>query len=76
MRRAEAKGLPNGLYRLHWKSGGFSLAAVGRDNFGVPWFAPTNWLRVPDTRWSIVKRVERLELNVVDRLAELAGEAG
>lgn len=32
-----------GIYRLYWKSGGSSLAAVGGLSDGTLWFAPTNW---------------------------------
>lgn len=35
---------PNGLYKIHWKSGGWSYASVGRDLEGKPWLAPTNWI--------------------------------
>lgn len=33
-----------GLYRIYWKSGGNSLAAIGRDKLGELWIAPTNWV--------------------------------
>jgi hypothetical protein len=35
--------VPLGLYRIHWKTGGSSLAAVGMDHSGARWMAPTNW---------------------------------
>jgi hypothetical protein len=34
---------PIGLYRLFWKSGGSSLAAIGMDNKGKRWVACANW---------------------------------
>lgn len=33
-----------GLYRVYWKSGGSSPAAVGHDHAGRLWLAPTNWI--------------------------------
>lgn len=43
MTRAEVDQLDHGLYVLTWKSGGFSLAAVGSLHDGTRWFAATNW---------------------------------
>ena len=37
-------GLEMGLHRVHWKSGGTSLAAVGQMSDGRKWFAPCNWV--------------------------------
>lgn len=37
--------LQPGLYRIYWMSGGLSVAAVGIDEHGKNWVAPTNWLR-------------------------------
>jgi hypothetical protein len=53
---------PSGLYRLHWKEGGASLASVGRDRYGRVWFAPTNWIKVPWYDWELVASVERIEV--------------
>jgi hypothetical protein len=36
---------PLGLYRVHWKSGGSSLAAIGMMENGDRWIAPTNWIK-------------------------------
>lgn len=33
-----------GLYRIWWKSGGSSLAAIGMSYDGSWWVAPTNWV--------------------------------
>lgn len=67
MSRDETRKMGNGLYRLFWKSGGVSLAAVGSLHDGTKWFAPTNWTaKEPDgvtsTNWRIVDRVEKLAL--------------
>ncbi len=35
--------MKHGLYRIHWKSGGSSLASVGSMHNGDRWIAPTNW---------------------------------
>jgi hypothetical protein len=55
-----------GLYRLHWKDGGTSLAAIGCEINGGRWLAPTNWVMPVTTAderwWRNVKRVELLPL--------------
>lgn len=63
MKKKEAAKLAIGLYRIHWKSGGSSLAAVGHLVDGEAWFAPTNWAtnsinRIGWTEWKMVKAVE------------------
>lgn len=61
-----------GLYRIHWKDGGSSLAAIGMCRNGAWWVAPTNWVEPavafridedPQGRWSWagVKALERLD---------------
>ncbi len=54
---------PPGLYRIYWKSGGDSLAAVGITASGGRWLAPTNWVSTTEALdiWSDVERVEKLE---------------
>jgi len=59
----ESNKLSYGLYRLYWKDGGSSIAAVGGLHNGVHWFAPTNWTSstvagIACTKWRLVKRVE------------------
>ncbi len=54
-----------GFYRLHWKHGGTSIAAIGQLRDGLRWFAPVNWTSyvsndIASTKWSLVKRVEPL----------------
>ncbi len=62
------KDLKLGIYRLHWKSGGTSLAAVGMESDGSYWFAPTNWLSphhssIPSfSRWDDVERLEEVRI--------------
>lgn len=65
MTKTQARLLPNGLYRLFWKEGGFSLASVGRLNDGTPWFAPTNWVSklsesIASTDWRRIDHVEQM----------------
>ncbi len=65
MTRANAKRLPHGLYRVYWKAGGVSLAAVGSTYSGARWLAPTNWTSPVEPRppvavtnlWRTVERV-------------------
>ncbi len=57
-------GLPLGLHRVFWKSGGSSLAAIGMLSDGRRWIAPTNWLS-PGTEptagaWAEIDRTELL----------------
>lgn len=63
MTRDDARQLEHGIYRLFWKSGGSSLAAVGSLHDGTPWFAPTNWTSetaggIASTDWRKVDAVE------------------
>lgn len=61
MRKKAVENLIQGVYRLHWKSGGSSLAAVGETNNGDKWMAPVNWLSVGcGASWKLVRRAELL----------------
>ena len=62
MTRVDVKKLEHGLYRLHWKTGGTSLAAVGSDRHGSRWFAATNWVSGISFDWLDVERAERLRV--------------
>lgn len=44
MTQEQAANLHNGVYRLYWKEGGNSVAAVGKDSAGHMWNAPSNWV--------------------------------
>ena len=61
----EVAMLPLGLYRIHWKSSGTSLAAVGNNRAGLRWFAPVNWASIGggdnQRHWDDVDRVEAIE---------------
>lgn len=43
MTKAESENLGMGLYRVFWKTGGMSLAAIGVLPNGDRWLAPVNW---------------------------------
>jgi hypothetical protein len=61
MTKVEAKKLKLGLYRLYWKSGGSSLAAVGQGANGDRWMAPVNWVAPGDpTCWAMIASVQCL----------------
>ena len=65
MKLAEAKMLPNGLYRIWWTKTSTSLAAVGRTADGTPWLAPINWVSVSTDKdagrvWRLVAKVQRI----------------
>lgn len=66
MTQEEAKKLSHGLYRISWKEGGASLAAVGSLYDGTRWFAPTNWTNqstegIASTSWRMVDYVELIK---------------
>ncbi len=67
MRRSEADKLRHGVYRLFWKGGGSSVAAVGSLHDGAAWYAPSNWVSatptgVASTVWNRVERVQLIEI--------------
>lgn len=71
MTETESRQLHNGLYLLFWKDGGYSLAAVGRNEAGYAWYAPCNWITVPCTNWSKIDRAfPVLTQNGMDRLRD------
>ena len=52
-----------GLYRLHWVSGGSSLASVGMLHDGSRWYAAANWSSAEPTgiassNWDAVEHAE------------------
>lgn len=53
-----------GLYRVYWKDGGFSLAAVGMLENGDRWLAPVNWVHPTENQdvWEKVLRLEKIEV--------------
>ena len=65
MKRAEVQKLKHGLYRVWWKSGGNSLAAVGSFANGARWIMPTNWISFGNGNhrhiWEKIKRVTLLK---------------
>lgn len=66
MNGLQTRELEPGLYRLHWKEGGWSLAAVGILHDGRRWYAPVNWTSVSPVgiacaNWRIVARAERVD---------------
>jgi hypothetical protein len=52
--------LPLGLYRVFWKSGGSSVAAIGMLGNGDRWLAPTNWTKPTEDQdiWAGIEKVE------------------
>lgn len=62
-----------GLYRVFWKTGGSSLAAVGMTADGGRWLAPTNWLAPTTDQRHWEEDVDRLEaIDVPDLDAAIA----
>jgi hypothetical protein len=59
MTTEELLKLKHGLYRVFWKEGGSSLAAVGSGPDGRRWLAATNWINIASRfDWSLVHHVE------------------
>ena len=56
---------PLGLYRIHWKEGGRSSAAIGMNSDGTRWIAPTNWTCpaciMSEGHWEEIERLELIE---------------
>jgi len=62
----QSRQLPLGLYRIYWKDGGSSLAAVGMGESGDRWLAPTNWVGPLPAKSSrmIWRKIENVSLLV------------
>ena len=66
MTTADTMWLVPGVYRLHWKDGGASVAAVGVTCSGKRWMAPINWVRPGKPKhWQMVKMVEGLDIRLM-----------
>ena len=48
MTSQEVNQLKHGLYVIHWKSGGSSLAAIGSQENGRRWMACCNWVHTTE----------------------------
>jgi hypothetical protein len=74
MNKREVQKLNHGMYRLAWKKGGASFAAVGSLHNGRRWFAPTNWTcqstdSIASTDWHLVRWAQLLNYpDPVDRV--------
>lgn len=64
----EKLALPNGIYRVYWKTGDESTAALGRLANGDCWLAPTNWIHLTEDQrvWRSVERLEPLAVASLD----------
>lgn len=64
----EYRQLKPGFYKLHWKSGGTSLAAIGVTADGHRWIAPINWVSISAENsvkhWRLIEKVEELVFDV------------
>jgi len=48
MTKDEVQTLRHGLYLIHWKNGGKTLAAIGSKYNGDRWICCTNWTSAAD----------------------------
>ena len=62
MKKKDVQELKHGLYRIHWKSGGSSLASVGSMPDGARWMAPTNWVSGSSASRDVWRAVESVDL--------------
>ena len=64
MKKSKVKELKNGVYRIYWKSGGYSVASIGRLPNGDVWLAPSNWTEpsIKMDTWKSVKKVKLIEV--------------
>lgn len=60
MTKAQVKALPLGLYKVWWVGGGTSECAVGQQNDGDKWLAPTNWV-APTLEQRFWRRIYRMK---------------
>lgn len=65
----EVSKLALGIYRLHWKTGGYSLAAVGMLYDGDRWFACANHTSsslhgIASYQWEKVERADRIDFSL------------
>ena len=49
MNMSEVNKLHHGIYRVFWRNGKSSLAAVGSNDAYQRWLAPINWTRLFDS---------------------------
>ena len=61
MKKAEVQKLAHGVYRVFWKTGSSSVAAVGSTADGTRWLAPSNWLWPSEKHWRYVDHVKLIE---------------
>ena len=67
MKKRDVEKLPHGIYRIYWKDGGSSVAAVGSLSDGERWIAPTNWINVPDYGRGVWRKVKSVHLIATQR---------
>ena len=69
MTKEDIDKLENGVYVIHWLTGGLSVAAVGRDAHGNVWLMPSNWISGPRSDyWSRVDRVRQITTQERERM--------
>jgi len=67
MKKSDVAKLKLGVYRIYWKSGGSSVAAVGALYDGTRWVAPANWTAAENfvattKHWRGVRRAQLIAL--------------
>lgn len=70
MKKKEVQKLRLGLYRIYWKEGNSSLAAVGNTCEGNRWLAPINWVYWENQHSCVVQHGRKIwkEVDYVERV--------
>mgnify|MGYP003658827111 CR=1 FL=1 len=76
MNKRQVARLEPGIYRVDWKDGGNSLAAVGVTSDGHRWLAPANWVAPNTTGRDVWHLVEDVGFLHYGRVHNEAGEGG
>ncbi len=60
-----------GIYRLYWKDGGMSVAAVGQNESGDFWYAPADWTSgIPCFDWDKVAVIKQVTSHQTQIMAD------
>jgi len=72
MRTREVSKLKCGLYKIYWRSGGFSISAMGGYSNGDRWITSTNWINGSVPFDKIKRQILKMEL-LISREYDSAG---
>jgi hypothetical protein len=69
MNKDEIERVKHGLYRIYWSEDpeDLSVCAVGSNEKGLRWYAPTNWISGPSFDWEKIHHVELITTQAIER---------